>query len=84
MLIMSILKANIIKLYFEKYQAMTVDIIDSTFHTKFLTKWLFDVEIFMRVKKIYGVETSKTLLCEKPLNRWVHMDGSKLSFRDPF
>ena len=63
---------------------MTKDVVDDTFQTKFLTKWLFDVEIFMRMRQKYGLETARTLLCEKPLNRWVHMDGSKLSFKDSF
>ncbi|MFM2369509.1 MAG: hypothetical protein RL619_1819 [Bacteroidota bacterium] len=63
---------------------MSKEIIEKTFQNKFLTKWLFDVEIFMRMKKIYGDEETKKLVCEKPLNRWVHMDGSKLSFKDSF
>jgi len=63
---------------------MTKDVVEDTFQTKFLTKWLFDVEIFMRMRQKYGLEKAKTLLCEKPLNRWVHMDGSKLSFKDSF
>lgn len=63
---------------------MTKDVVETTFQTKFLTKWLFDVEIFMRMRKIHGLETAKTLLCEKPLDRWIHMDGSKLSFKDSF
>ena len=63
---------------------MTKEIIEKTFQKKFLTKWLFDVEIFMRMKKVYGTSVAKSLICEKPLNRWVHMDGSKLSFKDSF
>lgn len=63
---------------------MTKDVIEDTFQTKFITKWLFDVEIFMRMRKKYGLETAKGLLCEKPLNKWFHMDGSKLSFKDSF
>ncbi|WP_418262022.1 glycosyltransferase [Flavobacterium faecale] len=61
---------------------MTKDVIDNTFQTKFLTKWLFDVEIFMRMKKIYGDEETKKMVCEQPLKRWIHADGSKLSFKD--
>lgn len=61
---------------------MTKDVVDDTFQNKFLTKWLFDVEIFMRMKKIYGLKKSKTIICEKPLNKWTHMDGSKLSYKD--
>lgn len=63
---------------------MTKEIVEKTFQKKFLTKWLFDVEIFMRMKKVYGTQVAQTLICEKPLNRWVHMDGSKLSFKDSF
>jgi hypothetical protein len=63
---------------------MTIEVIEDTFQTKFLTKWLFDVEIFMRMRKKYGLEKAKTLLCEKPLNRWVHKDGSKVSYKDSF
>lgn len=63
---------------------MTKEIVAKTFQKKFLTKWLFDVEIFMRMKKVYGTKVAKSLICEKPLNRWIHMDGSKLSFKDSF
>jgi len=63
---------------------MTKEIVEKTFQKKFLTKWLFDVEIFMRMKKVYGASEAQSLICEKPLNRWVHMDGSKLSFKDSF
>lgn len=61
---------------------MTKDIVEKTFQTKFITKWLFDVEIFMRMRNIFGLEEAKKMVCEKPLNRWIHMDGSKLSFKD--
>ncbi|MDQ5928252.1 MAG: hypothetical protein QG594_26 [Bacteroidota bacterium] len=61
---------------------MTKDVVVKTFQTKFLTKWLFDVEIFMRMKAIYGNEQTKAMVCEQPLKRWVHVDGSKLSFKD--
>lgn len=61
---------------------MSRDVIDKTFQTKFLTKWLFDVEIFMRMKKVYGDEETKKIVCEQPLKRWIHADGSKLSFKD--
>jgi CheY-like chemotaxis protein len=61
---------------------MSKDVVEKTFQTKFLTKWLFDVEIFMRMKKIFGDEETKKLVCEQPLKRWIHADGSKLSFKD--
>ncbi|MGL5112755.1 MAG: glycosyltransferase [Flavobacterium sp.] len=61
---------------------MTKEIIEKTFQEKFITKWLFDVEIFMRMKKIYGLKETKGMILEKPLNRWIHADGSKLSMKD--
>ena len=61
---------------------MTKDVIEEVFQKKFYTKWLFDVEIFLRMKKVYGAEKAKSYLCEQPLKRWVHEDGSKLSMKD--
>lgn len=43
---------------------------------------MFDVEIFMRMKKVYGSKDAKELICEQPLKRWIHADGSKLSMKD--
>ena len=63
---------------------MTKEVVELTFQKKFLTKWLFDVEIFMRMKKLYGSENVEQYICEKPLNSWIHMDGSKLSLKDSF
>lgn len=63
-------------------KVFTRDAAEFVFQEKFLTRWLFDVEIFMRMKKKYGAEESKKYLCEQPLNRWVHEDGSKLSMND--
>ena len=63
---------------------MTKDVIEKVFDKKFYTKWLFDVEIFLRMKKVYGADKAKSYLCEQPLKRWVHEDGSKLSMKDSF
>ena len=63
-------------------KVMTKEIIEKTFHSKFMTKWLFDVEIFMRMKKVYGSQKAQDLICEQPLKRWIHADGSKLSMKD--
>lgn len=65
-------------------KVMTKDMVEMLFEKKFLTKWLFDVEIFMRMKKLFGGEEAKKMLCEQPLKRWIHADGSKLSFKDSF
>ena len=61
---------------------MKSDMVAPIFEKKFITRWLFDVEIFMRMKKFYGKEEAKGLICEQPLKRWIHADGSKLSMKD--
>ncbi len=61
---------------------MNREIINVAFQKKFVTKWLFDVEIFMRMKKHFGTRKAQAYICEQPLNRWVHADGSKLSMKD--
>ncbi|MFK7810888.1 MAG: glycosyltransferase [Maribacter sp.] len=61
---------------------MDRDIASKMFKEKFITKWLFDVEIFMRMRKFYGKSYAQKLICEQPLKRWIHADGSKLSMKD--
>jgi len=61
---------------------MKSDMVSPIFEKKFITRWLFDVEIFMRMKKFYGKDQAKDLICEQPLKRWIHADGSKLSMKD--
>jgi CheY-like chemotaxis protein len=58
------------------------NIVESLFEKKFITKWLFDVEIFMRMQKKITLKKAKEMICEQPLKRWVHVDGSKLSMKD--
>ncbi len=52
------------------------------FGKKFYTKWLFDVEMFIRMKRQFGKEQTASLIFEQPLKRWVHMEDSKLGLKD--
>lgn len=61
---------------------MDQEVASLMFEKKFITKWLFDVEIFMRMRKHYGKKVVKKYICEQPLKRWVHVDDSKLSMKD--
>jgi CheY-like chemotaxis protein len=61
---------------------MDKEIATLVFNKSFITRWLFDVEIFMRMRKHYGKEKVAQLICEQPLKRWIHADGSKLSMSD--
>ncbi|MGY5352858.1 dolichyl-phosphate beta-glucosyltransferase [Wenyingzhuangia sp. IMCC45533] len=58
------------------------EIIGVAYGKKFLTRWLFDVEIFMRLKKYYGNHQIMSKMCEQPLKRWEHVDDSKLGMKD--
>ncbi len=58
------------------------DVIDLAFGKKFVTQWIFDVEIFKRMSLHFGLNRAKSMLCEQPLKRWIHADGSKLSMKD--
>lgn len=58
------------------------DVIAVAFGKKFVTQWIFDVEIFKRMSIYFGLKQAKAMLCEQPLKRWVHADGSKLSMKD--
>lgn len=61
---------------------MRKELVKVAFQQPFLTKWLFDVEIFMRMRNHFGREKAEKMICEQPLKRWIHADGSKLSYSD--
>ncbi len=63
---------------------MTRDVAENLFNQPFYTRWVFDVEIFLRMKNHFGAEKVQSLISEQPLKRWVHEDGSKLSMKDSF
>lgn len=58
------------------------DVIEISFGKKFVTKWIFDVEIFRRITLYFGLKKARAMICEKPLKRWVHTNGSILSMKD--
>jgi len=50
----------------------------------FISRWLFDVEIFARIINLYGYEQAAAVMYEAPLNQWLEIGGSKLSFKHYF
>ncbi len=52
------------------------------FKRNFFSRWLFDVEMFLRMKKHFGNVIILNKIYEQPLKRWVHMDDSKLGLKD--
>ena len=63
-------------------KVMDRSVVPLLFDKPFITKWLFDVEMFIRMRKHYGKTEAKKIICEQPLKRWIHADGSKLSMKD--
>ncbi len=51
------------------------------FNASFYSRWLFDVELFIRIKNLFGKETAQHIE-EIQLNRWEDVDGSKITFSD--
>lgn len=60
------------------------EILDSILETPFLTKWLFDVEILIRLKQKVGMSAISSVVLEKPLDKWIEMGDSKITKADMF
>jgi len=50
------------------------------FQDPFISPWLFDVEIFFRLKKHFGVVRFKSLSLEIPLKKWKDQGESKIKW----
>lgn len=51
------------------------------FNQPFLTPWLFDVEIFLRLQKKFGNSTLQKGVLEFPLMHWTEVGDSRLKFK---
>jgi len=64
------------------------DLIGTAFSDPFVSTWLFDLEIIMRLVKQYGWDQFKSFSKEVPLKEWIEKGGSKVKlsymFRLPF
>lgn len=58
------------------------DLLETLFAEKFLTKWLFDVEIFYRMKYKTENFTIQRNVIEIPLPEWKNQPKSKVNWRD--
>lgn len=52
------------------------------YNSKFKSKWLFDIEMFMRLKLYFRNKNLMNYILEVPLKRWNHVEESKLSVKD--
>jgi glycosyltransferase involved in cell wall biosynthesis len=56
--------------------------LQTIFGTPFVTRWLFDVEIFARLTRLVGRESIRNACYELPLDEWHEIEGSKLRHSD--
>lgn len=56
-----------------------VQVAQKVFNKNFISKWLFDVEIFFRMISIYGRKDIQNHLREIPLKAWVDTPDSRVS-----
>lgn len=57
-------------------------IIPVIYGEKFTSRWLFDLEIFLRLKAYFGKKNVMGIIQEQPLMRWIHVEDSKLGLKD--
>lgn len=63
-----------------------VDEVKEVLKDRFITKWLFDVEILARLLRIQRRDNGNPSIrvYEEPLQQWHHIEGSKISAKDFF
>lgn len=61
-------------------KVLRADVAREVFTEGFLSRWLFDVEIFFRIKNRFGVPNMSRVCREIPLQRWHDVAESKVKF----
>lgn len=56
--------------------------IPSIFFEKFITKWIFDVEILARIRNKFGAKKISDIVYEMPIIQWQDVKGSKIKLTD--
>jgi dolichyl-phosphate beta-glucosyltransferase len=59
-----------------------VKMINEIFEEKFVSRWFFDIEIFLRYIKKYTLNNTMNTILEVPLNKWEDKGGTKLKLWD--
>lgn len=59
-------------------------IVPELFSEPFLTRWLFDLELLMRLRKLVGPEEFEKIVYEHPLSQWIEKGDSRIRVRDAF
>ena len=59
-------------------KVFTKEITISLFKKEFISKWLFDVELFFRMKLLFGKKSAIKKMYEVPLKFWIEKGNSKV------
>ncbi len=57
-------------------------LVPALFNQSFMTPWLFDVEIFLRLQRKFGKTTLQKGVLEYPLMHWTEVGDSRLKLKD--
>lgn len=60
----------------------SADLTGLMFNDRFITKWLFDVELLARIRNRYGSDRCNDIIAELPLQEWKDIKGSKFRLKD--
>ena len=52
---------------------------EKIFEEKFISQWLFDVELFARLISVYGIDKTIEISFEQPVRKWIDIDESKIN-----
>ena len=58
------------------------DLVPELFSEPFLTRWLFDLELLMRLRRLVGQEEFDRIVYEYPLSQWIEKGDSRVRLRD--
>ena len=61
-------------------KVFTEEIAKNVFQESFISRWLFDVEIFHRIAHLKGLKNMKHIAREYPLKQWIDTDDSRVKF----
>ena len=59
-------------------KAFTREVATKLFEESFISKWLFDIELFFRFIHIYGLDACQVHMAEIPLKEWIDRGDSKV------
>jgi hypothetical protein len=58
------------------------ELVEPLFAEPFLNRWLFDLELLMRLRRLLGEDDFKRAVNEVPLSRWIDKGSSRIRMAD--